>query len=153
MRANNWKWFGHAGHFICADKCRFHLCTLVGKHLVSTVGELWPERRVREIHAQYAEPKWLEENQHLRGDSFDNAYMKKFGFDTVGCDRKYETMVFKVTGEICTAKDCNCGLPVIDASEIDFSGYNDAGSATKGHYALCKKWASKQHTKMREGER
>ena len=35
-----WEWFGNAGHFICADKCRFHLTTLVGKILVSTVGQM-----------------------------------------------------------------------------------------------------------------
>ena len=36
----NWKWFGDAGHFCLASKCRFHLCTEVGKFLVSTVGDL-----------------------------------------------------------------------------------------------------------------
>lgn len=35
-----WKWFGHAAHFICSDRCRFHLVTTVGKTLVSTVGDL-----------------------------------------------------------------------------------------------------------------
>lgn len=39
---NNWKWFGVAGHFICADKCRFHLHTHVGKYCISTVGEYYP---------------------------------------------------------------------------------------------------------------
>lgn len=49
---SSWEWYGHPAHFICGDKCRFHLATKVGKYLVSTVGELWPERRVREIHAE-----------------------------------------------------------------------------------------------------
>lgn len=35
---SEWEWFGHAGHFCLASKCQFHLCTLVGKYLVSTVG-------------------------------------------------------------------------------------------------------------------
>ena len=38
----NWKWFGNAGHFIAWRSCRFHLCTLVGKHIVSTVGDYHP---------------------------------------------------------------------------------------------------------------
>lgn len=138
----NWKWFGHAGHFICARDCQFHLCTLVGKHLVSTVGEYWPDRQVREIHAQVHDQKWLNENRHLKGDTFDSAYMKKFGFETIGCDRKYETMVF-LAGQPCDRKDCGCGLPEISGSELDFGGYNDAKAATEGHYKLCEKWARK----------
>ena len=39
-----WTWLGHAAHFICADKCRFRLATVVGngKYIVSTVGEYNP---------------------------------------------------------------------------------------------------------------
>lgn len=140
-RRRPWKWFGHAAHFICGHSCRFHLATLVGKYLISTVGELWPERGVREIHAHCTDPKWLEENRHLKGDYFDHAYMKRFGFDDVGYNRKYETMVFKVTGEVCKTKECGCGLPNIVPSELDFSPYNDAGAATKGHLQLCEKWS------------
>lgn len=136
---NNWKWFGHAGHLIVGHDCRFHLCTLIGKHLISTVGEYWPDRQVREIHAKVYDPNWLMENSHLKGDNFDRAYMQKFGFEQVGCDRKYETMVFEVNGK-CTSKECGCGLPTIVPNELDFAGYNKAGEATKGHYAMCKKW-------------
>lgn len=39
---NNWKWFGEAGHFICADMCRFHLHTHVGNYCVSTIGGYYP---------------------------------------------------------------------------------------------------------------
>lgn len=136
---SDWKWFGHAAHLIVSDKCRFHLATKVGKYLVSTVGEYWPERPSREIHAKVYDPKWLEENQHLKGDTFDSAYMKRFGFETVGCDRKYETFVFKA-GAPCTAKGCDCGLPSIDGSEIDTLPANDAKTATQNHYKLCKKF-------------
>jgi len=31
-----------------------------------------------------------------------------------------------------------------DACEIDADGYNDAGAATQGHYAMCEKWATKE---------
>jgi hypothetical protein len=37
---SEWKWFGYPGHFICAYKCRFHLATQIGKHLISTVGDM-----------------------------------------------------------------------------------------------------------------
>jgi hypothetical protein len=40
----DWKWFGTPGHLIVAASCRFHLCTQVGKYLVSTVGEYYPDR-------------------------------------------------------------------------------------------------------------
>ena len=35
----DWKWFGSPGHYICSRWCRFHLCTLVGQYIVSTIGE------------------------------------------------------------------------------------------------------------------
>lgn len=146
--AARWKWFGHAGHFICGHKCRFHLCTQVGKYLVSTVGEYWPERSSREIHASVYDPVWLAANRHRLGDDFDHAYMKRFGYKTVGCDRKFETMVFRA-GAPCKVKDCECGLPGIDGSELDFAGYNDAGSATRGHVKLCRKWARSRRTTER----
>jgi hypothetical protein len=115
---------------------------LVGKYLISTVGEMWPPRDSREIHAKVYDPKWLAKNKYRRGDDFDAAYMERFGFEKVGCDRTYETMVFKV-GELCKSKECGCGLPEINGSELDFLPYNDAGSATKGHMKLCCKWAKK----------
>ena len=48
-------------------------------------------------------------------------------------------MVFKA-GKLC---DCGCGIPSIDGSELDFTPYNDAKSATKGHMKLCNKWSRK----------
>jgi hypothetical protein len=132
---NHWKWFGHAGHFICARWCRFHLCTLVGDYLVSSVGEYVPDETVREIHCQ-VHGITLEG----RGDARLADYMKKVGFQEIGSGRKYETMVFKA-GKPCMAKDCDCGLPEIDGTELDAQGYNQAGAAAKGHYEMCEKWS------------
>ncbi len=140
MSAQAWRWFGHAGHFICSRDCQFHLATQVGQYLVSTVGEYWPPRRVREIHAEVHDPAWLAENDERLGDDFDAAYMKRFGFEEIGYQRLYETMVFRA-GKPCTDPKCNCGLPAIDGSELDFAGYNGARAATEGHLALCRKWA------------
>jgi len=143
VSAQNWKWFGHAAHLCVGHDCRFHLATLVGDYLVSTVGEYWPSRAVREITAKHKDAAWYAENGHLKGDYFDAAYQDRFGFDTVGLNRTYETMVFKA-GAPCRAEGCGCGLPEIDGSEQDFHGYNDAASATAGHMELCEKWAAKQ---------
>jgi len=139
MKKENWAWMPHAGHFILGHKCRFRLNTYVGKYLVSTVGELWNERSVREIHAEVENPKWLEKNKHLLGDEFNNAYFKKFGYEEIGNDRTYETMVFKAckTGRKC------CPYEVSDYTERDFMGYSNAGDAYRGHLKLCNKWSDK----------
>ena len=136
------RWFGHAAHFICGSHCRFHLATQIGRYLISTVGELWPERGSREIHAEALDATWLAANRHLKGDAFESAYMKRFGYEEIGCDRKYETMVFKA-GAPCKAKGCECGLPSIDGSKLDFAGYNDAKAAAAGHARLLAKWRRK----------
>lgn len=39
-----WVWHGYPGHFICADRCVFHLSTSIGgRWLVSTVGHFVPD--------------------------------------------------------------------------------------------------------------
>lgn len=116
MSVARWKWFGHAAHFICGHRCRFHLATKVGSYLVSTVGEL---------------PKFSPNDPDSSGP-----------FETIGSGRTYETMVFKA-GAPCKSKGCGCGLPEISGSELDFKAYNDAASATVGHLQLCRKWARK----------
>lgn len=133
-----WKWFGSAGHFICSRDCRFHLTTLIGRHLISTVGELLPDSAVREIYAR-TRGIVLEG----MGDARLADWMKKCGFEDVGYQRKYETMVFRVSGKRCKAPECGCGLPDIIPSELDFAGYNTAGAATAGHMRLCRKWSKK----------
>lgn len=141
IHERDWKWFGNPGHLIVSRWCRFHLCTQIGAFLISTVGEYWPERSVREIHAQFTDPTWLARNHHLKGDAFDAAYMQRFGFEEIGCGRKYETMVFCAEGS-CSAEGCGCGLPSINGSELDSDGYNDAGAATKGHHDMCRRWSA-----------
>ena len=137
MRKEKWVWMPHAGHFICGNDCRFHLTTYVGGYLVSTVGEYWPDRQVREIHAGIHNRTWFDENKHRKGDDFDTAYMKEFGFIEIGLDRKYETMVFKAKK---SADGC-CPFRILDGTELDFMGYQDGKSAYEGHIKMCKKWA------------
>ena len=138
MKQGKWIWMPHPGHFILGDKCRFHLNTYVGKYIVSTVGELWNERGVREILASVDDPKWLAENKHFLGDNFDAVYFKKFGYEEIGYQRKYETMVFKAKK---SSYKC-CPYRMI-SGELDFAGYNSDGDAYNGHLTLCKKWSVK----------
>lgn len=123
---SEWKWFGHAAHFICGQWCRFHLATQVGKYLVSTVGLF--------VHPRHSDGKETSEFEWLKRNP---------NGEEIGYERFYETMVFE-TGERCTAKNCNCGLPSISGSELDMLGYKTAGEAAKGHLELCIKWATQQ---------
>lgn len=108
------KQLGFAGHLIVARDCRFHLTREVGNVLVSTVGAYDPA--------------------HDRG--------KRKGWETVGCDRLFETMVFKLGGP-CKCKE-KCGArKVADWSELDFEGYNTAEAAQQGHEKMVRKWARK----------
>ena len=62
------------------------------------------------------------------------------GYKRVGCNRKYETMVFKAM----KSKHKCCPYEMKNAEEIDFDGYNTAEDAFKGHYKMCKKWSAKE---------
>ena len=136
----NWKWFGNAGHFICGDLCRFHLATQVGPWLVSTVGQMFPDEGTREV---FATSRGVELSG--RGDARKFDYMQKIGYQEIGCGRTFETMVFRA-GDPCASEGCQCGLPNISGSELESDAYNDAGSATNGHMALCLKWADIEHS-------
>ena len=140
MKEEKWVWMPHAGHFILGHRCRFKLSTYVGKYIVSTVGELWNERGSREIHANVHDAMWLVKNKHLLGDEFDAAYFKRFGYEEIGCDRTYETMVFKAR----KSKHKCCPYEIIVSKEVDFAGYNKGDKAYQGHLKLCKKWSNKK---------
>ena len=131
---NNWTWYGNAGHFICAQWCEFHLCTKVGNYLVSTVGQYMPPESSREIIAR---SRGVELDG--RGDARLADYLKKIGYEDIGFERKFETMVFRA-GERCAEPTCNCGMPRIDGSALECSGYNTAGEAAAGHLELCNKF-------------
>lgn len=55
---------------------------------------------------------------------------------TIGCDRLYETMVFRVTGQC----ECGCGLPMHDGCDLDFAAYQHPTEANAGHEAMCQRW-------------
>lgn len=68
---------GWAGHFICADSCKFRRNTLLEynnkKWIVSTVGAMPQSETMKKY------PEFCSEN----------------GFETIGLDRYYETMAFE----------------------------------------------------------
>lgn len=132
---SEWVWMPHPAHLIVAQDCRFHMTTCVGNFIVSTVGEYLPDETVREIFAE-SRGVVLEG----RGDARRCDYMNKLGFEKIGCNRKYETMVFLSA----PATECACcPFSPHSFSEIDFDGYNDSGAAFAGHMAMCEKWADK----------
>lgn len=132
---SEWRWFGHAGHLIVGNDCRFHLATQIGDFLVSTVGEWLPDSQVREIHASVRGVQ-LEG----RGDAREADFLQKMGYIEIGFGRIYETMVFRI-GDVCHAPGCSCGLPKTKGSHLEMDGYNTAGAATLGHMELCRKYA------------
>jgi hypothetical protein len=144
MAKQDWVWQPHAGHFILGDKCKFVLNTYLGNgYLVSTVGELWNDRDVRRIHASIHDPDWHRDNDRLKGDTYDSAYFKRFGFDDLGVNRKYETMVFKA--RVAKEDDCDsCQYVIESGHNEDFDGYETGFQARNGHMEMCKKWSRKR---------
>lgn len=63
---SEWEWFGRAGHFICADRCQFHMHTHVNGYCISTIGEMY------------------------------SGYIPTGEPEPVGYKRLYETMVFRL---------------------------------------------------------
>lgn len=132
MSKEDWIWMPHAAHFIGANYCRFHMSTKVGKVIVSTVGEYFPDHEVREI---FAKTRGI--MLKGKGDEREYDYMRKIGYEDIGCDRKYETMVFYAD----PAEHICCPWRVrVTGGELDLLGYNDPGDAYLGHMELCRKW-------------
>ena len=71
------------------------------------------------------------------GDYYYNDKRETIG---AGEDSFFETYVFK-TGEVCSEKDCGCGLPGLDGGEIDGVRAATAGEAQKTHLEFCEKYA------------
>jgi len=133
-----WEWYGSPMHLIVSSECHFHLGTLVGPWVVSTVGEWLPDSSSSwDIYARSAGV-----TLEGRGDARRNQFLRDVGYVEIGAGRKYETYVFRATGERCDRDECHCGQPEWEGSEIDSQGYNERGDAQRGHYAMCRKWSS-----------
>lgn len=117
ISAEKWKWYGMAGHFIVADKCLHHLCTRVGRYLISTVGNYYPNGSRIGLKSEREE---------------------------IGCGRLFETFVFDL-GRKPGECECGCGLPKPQGgmSEIDALPANDEKTADANHMKMCRKYARK----------
>lgn len=114
---SEWEWFGYAGHFICASKCRFRLCTKVGDFLISTVGDMWF-------------PDYSKGTGSKKRETFG-----------AGENSFFETYVFRA-GARCTVADCGCNQPTLaEACEIDGERCATAGEAQALHLKYCEKYA------------
>lgn len=134
ISAADWIWMPHPAHFICARDCRFFLATRVGPYVVSTVGEMIPDAPVREIYAQSRGIDLVG-----RGDERLADYMRKIGYEEIGCGRKYETLVFRA--KAADEKNSCCPWRIDVSSELDGRGYNEPHDAYQGHLELCRKWS------------
>ena len=75
-----------------------------------------------------------------RISSVGNYYPDGEKRETIGCDRYFETMVFRLTGdEHDESEGCGCG-EVASWEELDTDGYNTAGEAQSGHERMVEKY-------------
>lgn len=130
-----WIWMPHPAHFICSHDCKFFLSTKIGKYIISTVGEYFPDSQIREIYAKIKKVQLEGIGDARRAD-----YMKKIGFEDIGVGTKYETMVFlSKKSPTCKA----CPFVISSGSNIDQNNYKDPQEAYKGHIKMCLKYANK----------
>ena len=105
-----WYFSAFPGHFICAEKCRFHLNTRIGPYRVSSVGD---------YHPSDADGK----PQPIgNGRLFETMVFRLTG-NGLGGD----------------PNDPPEGI-MANAREIAAKGYNDSREAEAGHYALCQRF-------------
>lgn len=129
-----WVWMPHPGHFVGAFDCRFRLNTRIGNYIISTIGELFPDAPVREIYAQLRGIVLKGEGDDRKAD-----YMDKIGYEEIGYQRKYETMVFKA--ERSEEYECCPWVIVVNELEKETDVYNSPDDASKGHMKMCMKYA------------
>lgn len=161
----DWVWMPHAGHLIIGDMCKFHLNTYVNGYIVSTLGELWLEVDSRRLLAESRiyrpklfyndELKKLEKKEdpeivkkilELKGDDFDRAYLSYFGYEDLGLNRKYESMVLVARAAKCDEDQCCPWRAEWEShGDVDFKGYNNPKEAFDGHMELCEKWDKEVH--------
>jgi len=139
-----WRWYGNAAHFICGRWCRFHMATVIGDLLVSTVGQYLPTSDLQTMLADLRGEPLTQ-----RGEAREFEFIEKFGYEPLGAWGTFETMVF-VAGKPCDAEGCGCGLPTINGRELDGERYASAKDATEGHMRYCEKAA--RHLIPRERE-
>lgn len=120
MARKEWVWMGRPAHFIAAESCHYRLATFIpaSKVIVSTVGDYDPLRGM-------ASEKMKEFSDMMKRPA------------DIGCDRKYETMVFRAV----KAKDCDgCPWHINVSKQLDMAPAKTANEAQENHYRLCWKY-------------
>jgi hypothetical protein len=133
---SEWVYMPHAAHLIVGHCCRFHIATAVGPWLVSTVGEYLPSETVQNI---FAASRGISLTR--RGDAREHEYLEKVGWEPIGYERTYETMVFRAVAATPDEASC-CPYRQANGNELEMRGYNDPGDAYRGHMEMCEKWAA-----------
>lgn len=123
---SEWKWFGYPLHYTLGTRCIFHLGTVVGDYLVSTV-----------------------EKQTPFGWNGDSSNCEPLGYASNAEPLYFETCVFKWTPRQ------TCACPQIDFNsfsgdaEIErhvYGGIDDCDLANKEHYDTCLRYAGLNET-------
>lgn len=135
---SQWTWMPHPAHFICSFDCRFHLAMRVGRYLISSIGEYFPDAPVREIIAES-----MEIELKGRGDMRKADFLKRIGYQEIGYARKYETMVFYASLNENPEHQC-CPYRIESGNEIESCGANTATEAYNNHMKMCEMYAEKQ---------
>lgn len=114
-------WRGWPGHFICGYRCVFHLNTLIEydeiRIVVSTVGLMLK-------------------------DGWDKAKTWSGRFDTVGCDRYFETMAFHACRD-GKFWDADVEREISFESKWEWELPDMEQQANDGHYAVVKEIVDK----------
>lgn len=112
---SRWEWYGQPAHFKFSFNCHFHMATVVGEWIISTVGQYLPPESEWKFNADQRGPRvWRAINQ-LSGTARVRAYLHLVGFEHVGVeqDEVYETMAFWLgkKPQRCSMPGCHCGVP------------------------------------------
>lgn len=117
---SKWIWLGYPQHFCAAKDCRFHMATIVGKYVISTVGDYHPPRVVQ-------------------GDEGPDRMQPTEKPETIGAgpDSFYETFVFRCDG----LGQCGCCAAITSMDVLDGPRTATAVEAQKCHMEMCRKYA------------
>lgn len=145
----DWQWLGHPAHFCAAEDCRFHMTTIVGCVVVSTVGDYRSKMDFIMGTRPDGDPDrtWWEEHKKRAREL---GMRHSSGAECIGYLRFYETMVFRVEG-FCEDPDCDCGhLPNISGHCLDdgFEGYQTALDAQIGPVEMCERFAADEAQRL-----
>jgi len=115
IERDKWEWFGMAGHYVCRHQCQFHLCTVIGDYMISSVGARVETQKSRD---------WVDIGSERK-------------FETMVFKLNNQ--------ERCAAEGCLCEMPIDwDGNQLETRCCNTPGECQKHHMELCLKYAQLQ---------